>query len=55
MEEAEQRHLSMTLIFIMASSLLFCHLFLFFRRRSWQSFLKHLPHVFLYQQNPRLS
>ena len=36
MEEAEQRHLSMTLIYI----------FLFCRRRSCQHDLKHLPNVF---------
>ena len=36
MEDAEQRHLSMTLNYI----------FLFCRRRSWLPLLKHLPNVF---------
>ena len=42
MEDAEQRHLSMALIFITASSLLF----LFCRRGSWHRHLKHLSNVF---------
>ena len=46
MEDAEQRHLSMTLIYI----------FLFCRRESWQHNLKHLHNVFFlinfaYRQN----
>ncbi len=38
MEDAEQRHLSMTLNYI----------FLFCRRRSGHPFLKHLPNVFFF-------
>ena len=46
MEDAEQRPLSMTLIFITALPYCFCRLFLFCRRRSWPPFLKHLQNVF---------
>ena len=47
MEEAEQRHLSMTLIFIMASALWFLpFVFWFCHRGSWQPFLKSLHNVF---------
>ena len=44
MEDAEQRHRSMTLIFITASSLLF----LFCRRGRWHRHLKHLLYVFFF-------